>query len=94
MDNEEHTVKDFQSLTNSLTKTMESLRKLSAVEEQRHANLSPPQLVCVLERLTVALKAPGQLELVAETQELVASFGGLDTCLESATGRESNGNGV
>ena len=65
LDNEEHTVKDFQLLRNSLTKTMESLRKLSAVEEQRHANLSPPQLVgetqelvAVLEGLTLALKAP------------------------------------
>ena len=93
LDNEEHTVKDFQSLTNSLTKTMESLRKLSAVEEQRHANLSPPQLVGVLERLTVALRAPGQLELGGETQELVAVLEGLTLALKAPQG-ESNGNGV
>ena len=42
LDNEELSVKDFQLLTNSLTKTLESLNKLSAVDEQTHVNLSSP----------------------------------------------------
>lgn len=93
LDNEEHTVKDFQLLTNSLTKTLESLHKLSAVEEHTHTSLSPPQLVGVLERLTVALKAPGQLELSGETQELVAVLEGLTLALK-APRVEGTGNGT
>ena len=93
LDNEEHSVKDFQLLTNSLTKTMESLRKLSAVEQPMPVSLSGPQLVGVLERLTVALRAPGQLELVGETQELVAVLEGLTLALKAPQGK-SNGNGV
>ena len=93
LDNEEHSVKDFQSLTSSLTKTLDSLNKLTAVEEQRHATLSPPQLVGVLERLTVALKAPGQLEFAGETQELVAVLEGLKLALKAPQG-ESNAKGV
>ena len=53
-----HSVEDVQVLTNSLIKTVESLRKLSAVDES--VNLSAPQLVGVLERLTLALRAPEQ----------------------------------
>ena len=93
LDDEDHSVKDFQLLTNSLTKTVESLRKLSAVEEPRPANLSPPQLVAVLERLTVALKAPGQLELAGDPQELVGVLEGLTLALKAPQG-ESTGNGV
>ncbi len=58
-------------LTNSLTKTLESLQKLSAVEQQAPANLSAPQLVAVLERLTLALDAPEQLALSGDTDTLV-----------------------
>ena len=47
LDNEKHTVKDLQLLTNSLTKTLESLRKLSTVEEPKPASVSAPQLVGV-----------------------------------------------
>ena len=53
--------KEEQILSNSLVKTVVSLRKLSAVDEQQiPVNLSPPQLVGVLERLTFALKVPAQ----------------------------------
>lgn len=46
-------------LTPSLVKTVEGLRKLSVVDEgQIPVNLSTPQLVGVLERLTLVLKAP------------------------------------
>ena len=88
LDNEEHSVKEFQMLTNSLTKTLESLRKLSAVEQPMPVSLSGPQLVGVLERLTLALNAPEQLELGGEAKELVGSFGELDTYIEGATARE------
>ena len=61
LDNKSNNVKDLQVLTNSLTETLESLKKVSVVEEQAPANLSAPQLVAVLERLTLALDAPEQL---------------------------------
>ena len=93
LDNEEHSVKDFQMLTNSLTKTLEGLHKLSAVEEHTHRSLSPPQLVGVLERLTVALKAPGKLELAGDTKELVAVLEGLTLALK-APQVEGTGNGT
>ena len=57
-------------LTNSLTKTLESLQKLSAVEQQAPANLSAPQLVAVLERLTLALDAPEQLAISVTRMDL------------------------
>ena len=52
--------KEYQLLTNSLTQTLKNLRELSAVEVPVKENLSPPQLVAVLERLTLALRAPDQ----------------------------------
>ncbi len=93
LNNEEIEPREVQMLTNSLTKTLGSLNKLSAVEEQRHASLSPPQLVGVLERLTIALKAPGQKQHSGDTQELVAVLEGLTLALKAPQG-ESNGNGV
>ena len=93
LDSEELSVKDSQLLTNSLTKTMEGLRKLSAVEEPTPASLSGSQLVGVLERLTVALKAPEQLALSEDTQELAGLLEGLALALKAPHG-ESNGNGV
>ena len=54
-----HSVEEAQILTNSLVKMVESLRKASAVDGQQiPVNLSTPQLVGILERLTLALKAP------------------------------------
>ena len=71
LENDSYTVKDLQILTNSLTKTIESLRKVSVVEEQTPASLSAPQLVAVLERLTLALDAPEQLALSGDADALV-----------------------
>ena len=72
LDRKVHSVKDLQMLTHSLAKTVESLRKLSVVNEQQiPVNLSAPQLVGVLERLTLALKAPGQTAIGGETAALV-----------------------
>lgn len=53
-----HNVKDFQSLTKSLTQTLESLRKLSAMEEALPESVSGLQVVEVLERLKLPSKAP------------------------------------
>ena len=83
LDNQTHSVQDLQLLTNSLTKTMESLRKLSAVEEPMPVNLSGPQLVAVLERLTLALKAPEQISIGGEAAELVGVLERLTLALKA-----------
>ena len=83
LDNQTHSVQDLQLLTNSLTKTVESLRKLSAVEEPMPVNLSGPQLVAVLERLTLALKAPEQISIGGETVELVGVLEQLTLALKA-----------
>ena len=93
LDKEEHSPKEFQMLTNALTKTLESLRKLSAVEQPIPVSLSGPQVVGVLERLTLALNAPEQLELGGEAKELVGVLERLALALK-APQRESTGNGV
>ena len=93
LDNEEHSPKEFQMLTNALTKTLESLRKLSAVEQPMPVSLSGPQLVGVLERLTLALRVPEQLELGGEAKELVGVLERLALALK-APQRESTGIGV
>ena len=75
LDNQTHSVQDLQLLTNSLTKTMETLRKLSAVEEPMPVDLSGLQLVGVLERLTLALKVPEEkAELVGMLEQLTLAL--------------------
>ena len=66
-----HDVKDVQSLTDSLIKTVEALQKLSAIEQQLPPNDSRTQLVAVLERLTLALDTPEQFALGGDTDALV-----------------------
>ena len=67
-----HSVQDTQILTSSLVKTVEGLRKLSAVDGQQiPVNLSAPQLIAVLERLTFALRAPEQNAIGGGAKELV-----------------------
>ena len=83
LDDPAHSVQDLQLLTNSLTKTMEILRKLSAVEEPMPVNLSGPQLVGVLERLTLALKAPDLEVIGGETEELVGVLERLTLALKA-----------
>ena len=61
LNNKEHSVNDLQSLTQSLTKTLESLEKLAPTDQQASMNLSAPQLPSVLERFTVALEAFQQI---------------------------------
>ena len=93
LDNKSNNVKDLQVLTNSLTETLESLKKVSVVEEQASANLSEPQLVAVLERLTLALDAPEQLAISSDTDGLVAVLEQLALALKSS-GQKALGNGT
>jgi len=92
LENDSYTVKDLQMLTNSLTKTIESLRKVSVVEEQAPASLSAPQLVAVLERLTLALDAPEQLALSGDTDTLVSVLEQLTLALKTS-GQKALGEG-
>ena len=78
-----HSAKDLQLLTNSLTKTMESLRRLSAAEQPMPVNLSGAQIVGVLERLTLALKAPGKQMIGGEAEELVSVLERLTLALKA-----------
>ena len=76
-----------------LIKTVESLRKLSAAEEKQiPVDLSGPQLVGVLERLTLALKAPRQTTIEEEAAELVGVLERLTLALKAPEQR-ANGNG-
>ena len=84
LDDKDHNVKDLQMLTHSLTKTLESLQKLSVVEQQTPANLSAPQLVAVLERLTLALDAPEQLALSGDADALVSVLEQLTLALKAS----------
>ena len=90
----EHSVEDVQVLTNSLIKTVESLRKLSAIDEQQPSlNLSAPQLVGVLERLTLALRAPEQGAIDGEAAALVGVLERLTLALKAPEQRV-NGDGA
>ena len=92
LDNKVHSVKDLQSLTHSLAKTVESLWKLSVVDEQQiPVNLSAPQLVGVLERLTLALTVPGQTAIGGEAAALVSVLERLTLALK-APEQPANGN--
>lgn len=84
LNNQDHTVKDLQILTNSLTKTIESLQKLSAVESQAPIDLSAPRLVAVLERLTLALGTAEPLELTGDTHSLIEGLERLVFALKSS----------
>ena len=91
LDRKVHSVKDLQILTHSLVKTVESLRKLSVVDEQEIlVNLSGAQLVGVLERLTLALKAPRQAAIGGEAQELVGVLERLTLALRAPEQQANN----
>ena len=79
-----HSVKDVQSLTDSLIKTVEALQKLSAIEQQGPPNASQTQLVAVLERLTLALNTPEQFTLDGDTGMLVEVLKRLTLALQSS----------
>ncbi|MCG9131605.1 hypothetical protein J5I95_07990 [Candidatus Poribacteria bacterium] len=71
LENKEHSINDLQSLTQTLTKTLESLEKLSPVDQQASENVYTPQLVGILERFTVALDTFQQIASSGDTNTLV-----------------------
>lgn len=81
---EKYTVKELATLTISLTRTLEGIRKLTAVEQPPSENLSGAQLVAVLERLTVALDTPDQLALSGDTDALVSVLEQLTLALKTS----------
>ena len=83
LEHDEHSAADWQLLTNSLVKTLDSLRKVSAVEQQEPINLSGAQLVAVLQRLTLALGTPEQLTLSTDTDALIGVLEQLTLALQS-----------
>ena len=64
------------------------------VEEQAPANLSTPQLVAVLERLTLALDAPEQLAISGDTDTLVAVLEQLTFALKTSREPKALGEGT
>ena len=83
LEHNEHTATDWQVLTSSLVRTLDSLRKVWETEQQEPANLSGSQLVAILERLTLALDAPEQLAQRADTNVLVGMLEQLTLSLKS-----------
>ena len=83
LDQNEHSATDWQLLTNSLIKTLDSLQKISTPEQQMPTNLSGAQLIGVLERLTLTSNAPGQLASSADTDALIAVLERLTLALKS-----------
>ena len=68
----QHSVNDLQVLTESLTKTLESLEKLAPADQQAFANVLPAsQLPSVLERFTVALEAFQQIASGGDANAIV-----------------------
>ena len=90
LDDDNHSVKDVQLLTDALIKTVEALQKFSAVE-QVPPNLSGVQLTPVLERLTLALDTPEQFELTGDTEALVAVLERLTIALKSSDHKAISG---
>ena len=97
-DSSEINAKTVQLLFDSLTKTVLSLQKLSRVDEKQipvHLSaplqLSAPQLVGVLERLTLALKSPQQQIAGNETEEIVGVLERLTIALKTPA-QQAEGN--
>lgn len=75
LENNQYSATAFQALTQSLTKTLESLEKLSPSEQPVQANMTTPQLAEILERLTVALEGLQQPMYAADTNALLEVLG-------------------
>ena len=90
--------KDVKLLFDSLTKTVLSLQKLSKVDDQQipvhwsaPLQLSAPQLVGVLKRITLALKSPQQQIDGNEAEEIVGVLEQLTIALKAPT-QQTEGN--
>ena len=67
----QHSVNDLQVLTGSLTRTLESIEKLSPTDQQASPNLLTPQLAGLLERFTIALEAFQKIAHSSDTNTIV-----------------------
>lgn len=85
--------KEYQLLTNSLTQTLKNLRELSQVDVPATENLSPPQIVAVLERLTLALRTPNQEAISGDVEQFVGVLQKLALALK-APEQKTDGNGA
>ncbi|MDE0423891.1 MAG: hypothetical protein OXN25_03360 [Candidatus Poribacteria bacterium] len=77
LDNNEYAAPAFQALTQSQTKTLESLEKLSPSAQPVQGTMATPQLAGILERLTVALEGLQQPTHIADANALVEVLGKL-----------------
>ena len=93
LENQHHDLKGFQFLANMLTETMKSVRELTVVEEPVPTSLSAPQLVAFLQRVTLALGAPGKIAIGGETEELVGVLEQLTLALKAPV-QKTGGNGA
>ena len=75
LDNNQYPATAFQALTQSLTKTLESLEKLSSSGQPVQANMTTPQLAEILERLTVALEGLQQPTYTGDANALLEVLG-------------------
>ena len=83
LNNKEHSVNDLQSLTQTLTKTLESLEKLSPADQQTSANLPTLQLASILERFTIALEAFQHIASTGDANAIVEVVERLTLALQS-----------
>lgn len=83
IEDEKLPAKELQILTNSLLMTLDGIHKLQS-EKQEEENMSAPQLVAVLERLTVALDAPEQLSFSGDADVLVSALEQLTHALKTS----------
>lgn len=67
----QHSVNDLQVLTESLTKTLESLEKLAPTDPQASPNVLTPQITTLLERFTVALETFQQIAYSGDPNAIV-----------------------
>ena len=93
LENPHHDLEGFQFLANMLDETLKSIRELTAVKESVPTSLSAPQLVSVLQRVTLALGAPGKIAIGGKTEELVGVLERLTLALK-APEQNTDGNGV
>lgn len=84
IDDKAFTAKDLHILTVSLMVALDGMHKFKAVEQLVPTNFSAPQLVAVLERLTVALDTPEQLALSGNKDGLVSALEELTHALKTS----------
>lgn len=84
IDDKAFTAKDLHILTVSLMVALDGIHKFKSAEQLVPTNFSAPQLVAVLERLTVALDTPEQLALSGNKDGLVSALEELTHALKTS----------